>query len=121
MSEIARVKGRLAKLTGSPTLQACFSALAFEWRSGATRDKRQTINSRAEFNGRRVKGYGTHHIFRGDTGAAACVLWDCRKHWLALAKNLHPDHGGDAEAMALLNVAWRRIEELFARRGIRLD
>lgn len=48
------------------------------------------------------------------------ILYDARKAYLALAKEVHPDKGGSEERMKQINMAWARIEELFDRHGVRL-
>jgi hypothetical protein len=48
------------------------------------------------------------------------VLHDARVYYLDGIKKVHPDHGGSARRAATLNVAWQRIQKLFAQRGARL-
>jgi hypothetical protein len=47
-------------------------------------------------------------------------MHDARVYYLNGIKKVHPDHGGSARRAATLNVAWQRIQKLFAQRGARL-
>lgn len=48
------------------------------------------------------------------------ILKEARRVYRATMRKIHPDKGGSIEKASEVTIAWKRIKELFARRGITL-
>lgn len=44
-----------------------------------------------------------------------CTLEQARAAWIAGAKKCHPDNGGNTQAMAIVNGAWARAQEVIGK------